>query len=200
MKREKIGLIGGSYYDVMPASNWHPDILTSRLGPSYTELDMTLLVRALDEVTNAEVSGLLRRLKNSGMRVFEGENSLDVIRMSARVSLAIERLQERYGLTGVAVNCYGGPDPEGYTGVLGCCGASGCLKAHALGSVIMGCESDVVQCAQQMLFRHLAGKGALHGRPLEGRRGERRTHGRAPAAAPRSSPATRRGSTSRRAR
>lgn len=158
MKREKIGLIGGAYYDVMPASNWHPDILTSRLGPSYTELDMTLLVRAQEEVTNAEVSGLLRRLKNSGMRVFEGENSLDAIRMSARVSLAIERLQERYGLTGVAVNCYGGPDPAGYTGVLGCCGASGCLKAHALGSVIMGCESDVVQCAQQMLFRHIAGK------------------------------------------
>lgn len=157
MKREKIGLIGGSYYDVMPASNWHPDVLTSRLGPSYTELDMSLLVRVLEEVSNAEVSGLVRRLKNSGMRVFEGENSLEAIRMSARVSLAIEKLQERNGLTGVAVNCYGGPDPAGYTGVLGCCGASGCLKAHAFGSVVMGCESDVVQCAQQMMFRHLLG-------------------------------------------
>lgn len=158
MKREKIGLIGGSYYDVMPASNWHPDVLTSRLGPAYVEVDISLLERALEEVTNAEVAGLVRRLKNSGMRVFEGENSLEAIRMSARASLAIERLQERYGLTGAAVNCYGGPDPAGYTGVLGCCGASGCLKAHALGSVVMGCESDVVQCAQQMMFRHLVGK------------------------------------------
>jgi L-fucose isomerase-like protein len=158
MKREKIGLIGGSYYDVMPASNWHPDILTNRLGPSYAEVEISLLERACESVTNAEVAGLVRRLKNTGMRVFEGEQSLEAIRMSARVSLAIEKLQRRFSLTGVALNCYGGPDPEGYTGVLGRCGASGCLKAHALGSAVMGCESDVVQCAQQMLFRHLVGR------------------------------------------
>lgn len=158
MRREKIGLIGGSYYDVMPASNWHPDTLTSRLGPAYAEIDMSQLTRELDDVGNAEVSGLVRRLGNAGMKMPADEGSLEVIRRSARVSLAIERLQRKYHLTGVAVNCYGGPDPEGYTGLLGCCGASGCLKAHALGSVVMGCESDVIQCAQQMLFKHLVGK------------------------------------------
>jgi hypothetical protein len=42
MKREKIGLVGGAYYDVMPASNWHPDVLTHRLGPSYVEIDLSL--------------------------------------------------------------------------------------------------------------------------------------------------------------
>jgi len=157
MRREKIGLIGGSYYDVMPASNWHPDVLTNRLGPAYMEADISLLERELEGVTNAEVSGLLRRLKNSGVRLPDDEGSLEVIGKSARVSLAIERLQQKFSLTGVAVNCYGGPDPGGYTGVLGRCGASGCLKAHAVGSVVMGCESDVVQCAQQMLFRHLIG-------------------------------------------
>ena len=157
MKREKIGLIGGSYYEVMPASNWHPDVLTSRIGPAYTEADISLLVRAQEEVKNAEVTGLMRRLSNSGMRLPSDEKSLEVIKASARVSLAVERLQEKYSLTGVALNCYGGPDPGGYTGVLGCCSASGCLKAHATGSIVMGCESDVVQCAQQMLFRHLLG-------------------------------------------
>lgn len=157
MRREKIGLIGGSYYDVMPASTWHPDVLTAQLGPSYMEADMSLLERALELVTNAEVGTLVRRLRNSGMAVAGDGESLEVIKKSARVSLAIEKLQEQFGLTGAAVNCYGGPDPEGYTGVLGYCGASGCLKAHAVGSLVMGCESDVVQCAQQMVFRHLMG-------------------------------------------
>lgn len=157
MRREKIGLIGGSYYEVMPASNWHPDTLTSRLGPSYTEIDMSLLVRELDQVSAAQINGLVRRLAGAGMKLPGDEASLDVVKRSARVSLAVERLQERFALTGVAMNCYGGPDPEGYTGVLGCCGASGCLKGHALGSVVVGCESDVVQTAQQMMFRHLVG-------------------------------------------
>ncbi len=157
MRREKIGLIGGSYYEVMPASNWHPDTLTSRLGPSYTEIDMSLLVRELDNVSGAEITGLVRRLTNAAMKLPDDEASLDVVKQSARVALAVEHLQERFALTGVAMNCYGGPDPEGYTGVLGCCGASGCLKGHALGSVVIGCESDVVQTAQQMMFRHLLG-------------------------------------------
>lgn len=157
MKREKIGLIGGSYYDVMPASNWHPDVMTNRLGPSYVEIDMSMLVRAQQEVTNAEVSRLVGQLKKSGMNVEEDEKSMETIRKSARASLAVEKLQERNGLTGVAMNCYGGPDPEGYTGVLGQCGASACLKGHALGSCVIGCESDVIQCAQQMMFRHLVG-------------------------------------------
>jgi hypothetical protein len=158
MKREKIGLIGGSYYDVMPASNWHPDVLTHRLGPSYVEADISLLEEACERVAPGQVTALVRRLKASGMNVSEDEASIDVIRASARVALGIERLQEELGLTGVAINCYGGPDPEGYTGVLGRCGASGCLKGHALGSVIIGCESDVVECAQQMMFRHLLGR------------------------------------------
>ena len=158
MKREKIGLIGGSYYDVMPASNWHPDVLTASLGPSYAELDISLLERECESVTAAEISGLVRRLRSAGMRVAEDDGSLSAVKASARVSIAIESLQETYSLTGVAVNCYGWPDPDAYTGVLGRCGASGCLKAHALGSTIIGCESDVVQCAQQMMFRHLVGK------------------------------------------
>lgn len=158
MKREKIGLIGGSYYDVMPASNWHPDTVTSKLGPSYVEADISLLERECESVTNAEVSALMRRLKDSGMRLAGDEESLEDIRSSARVSIAVEKLQKKLGLTGVAINCYGGPDPQGYTGVLGKCGASGCLKGHALGSVVIGCESDVVQCAQQMMFRHLVGR------------------------------------------
>jgi len=157
MKREKIGLIGGCYYEVMPASNWHPDVLTQRLGPAYTEVDMSELVKACDEVTPGQVSGLLRRLKASGMALTEDPEQLEAVKASARVSLGIERLQESLGLTGVAMNCYGGPDPEGYTGVLGGCGASGCLKGHALGSVVIGCESDVVECAQQMMFSHLLG-------------------------------------------
>lgn len=157
MRREKIGLVGGSYYEVMPASNWHSDTLTSRLGPAYAEIDMSLLAREFDAVGNAAVNGLVRRLAGAGMKLPDDEASLEVIRRSARVSVALERLQERFGLTGVAMNCYGGPDPEGYTGVLGCCGASGCLKGHALGSVVVGCESDVVQTAQQMMFRHLLG-------------------------------------------
>jgi len=158
MKREKIGLIGGSYYDVMPASNWHPDVLTHRLGPSYVEADISLLEEACDRVAPGQVTALVRRLKSSGMQVADDEASAQVIRASARVALGIERLQDELGLTGVAINCYGGPDPEGYTGVLGRCGASGCLKGHALGSVIVGCESDVVECAQQMMFRHLLGR------------------------------------------
>jgi hypothetical protein len=158
MKREKIGLVGGAYYDVMPASNWHPDVLTHRLGPSYVEIDLSLLERECEKVTPGQVSGLLRRLSASGMNVTAEEGALDIVRSSARVSLAVERLQDRYGLTGVALNCYGGPDPDGYTGVLGRCGASGCLKGHALGSLIIGCESDVVECAQQMMFKHLLGR------------------------------------------
>ena len=157
MKREKIGLIGGSYYEVMPASNWHPDVLTHKLGPAYVEVDISQLERACDQVTQGQVSGLLRSLKSSGMRLTEDEKALEVVKASARVSLGIEKLQESLGLTGGAINCYGGPDPEGYTGVLGRCGASGCLKGHALGSVVIGCESDVVECAQQMLFKHLMG-------------------------------------------
>jgi len=157
MKREKIGLIGGSYYDVMPASNWHPDTLTHRLGPSYAEIDISLLEQACEQVTPGQVSGLLRSLKASGMKLTEDEQALEVVKASAQASLGIEKLQESMGLTGIAMNCYGGPDPEGYTGVLGRCGASGCLKGHALGSVVVGCESDVVQCAQQMMFRHLLG-------------------------------------------
>jgi hypothetical protein len=158
MKREKIGLIGGSYYDVMPASNWHPDALTNRLGPSYVEADMSLLERECASVTNAEALTLVRRLTGSGMKVADDATSLETIKASARVSVAVEHLQKKLNLTGVALNCYGGADPEGYTGVLGRCGASGCLKAHALSSVVMGCESDVIQCAQQMMFRHLVGK------------------------------------------
>ena len=158
MKREKIGLIGGSYYDVMPASNWHPDTLTSKLGPSYVEADMSLLEEACDRVAPGQVTALVSKLKASGMKVADDEAAAEVIRASARVSLGIERLQEELGLSGVAINCYGGPDPEGYTGVLGRCGASGCLKGHALGSVVVGCESDVVECAQQMLFKHLLGR------------------------------------------
>jgi L-fucose isomerase-like protein len=158
MKREKIGLIGGSYYDVMPASNWHPDVLTNRLGPSYVEADISLLEEACERVAPGQVTALVRKLKSSGMNVAEDDESVEVIRASARVALGIERLQEELGLTGVAINCYGGPDPEGYTGVLGRCGASGCLKGHALGSVVIGCESDVVECAQQMMFRNLLGR------------------------------------------
>lgn len=157
MRREKIGLIGGSYYEVMPASNWHPDMLTSRLGPSYAEVDMSMLLRATEEVTPSQVGALVRRLRDLGMSLPSEDKEVEVVRASARVSLAIERLQERLRLSGVAINCYGGPDPGGYTGVLGCCGASGCLKAHALGTAVVGCESDVVQCAQQMMFRHLVG-------------------------------------------
>jgi len=41
---------------------------------------------------------------------------------------------------------------------LGNCRASACLKGHALSSVIIGCESDVVMTIQQMLFRHLTGR------------------------------------------
>lgn len=165
MRREKIGLIGGSYYDVMPASNWHPDVLTHRLGPSYVEIDMSLLMEAVDRVAPGQVTALVRRLNSVGMDVTEGEKDLEAVRASARVSLGIERLQEEFGLTGVAVNCYGGPDPDGYTGVLGRCGASGCLKGHALSSVIIGCESDVVQCAQQMMFKHLLGSIPCMGDP-----------------------------------
>jgi hypothetical protein len=158
MKREKLGLIGGSYYDVMPASNWHPDVLTGRLGPSYVEVDISLLEEAAGRVATGQVTELVRKLKDSGMRLAEDEAALETIRASARVSLGIERIQEELGLTGVAINCYGGPDPEKYTGVLGRCGASGCLKGHATGSVIIGCESDVVECAQQMIFKHLLGR------------------------------------------
>src|SRR5450830_1782414 len=86
MKREKIGLIGGSYYDVMPASNWHPDTLTRRLGPSYAEIDISLLEQACEQVTPGQVSGLLRRLKASGMRLTEDEQALQVVKASARVS------------------------------------------------------------------------------------------------------------------
>lgn len=158
MKREKIGLVGGSYYDVMPASNWHPDTLTSRLGPSYVEVDISQLEEAVGRVTPGQVSALAGELKSSGISVAGDQASVGAIKASARVSLGVERLQEEYGLTGVALNCYGGPDPGRYTGVLGRCGASGCLKGHALGSVVIGCESDVVQCAQQALFKHLLGK------------------------------------------
>lgn len=157
MKKEKIGLVGGCYYDVMPASNWHPDIMTNRLGPSYVEIDMSLLQRAQGTVTKAETNALTAKLKSSGMRVAGDERSQEVIWKSAQAALAVEKLQVQYGLTGVAMNCYGGPDPEGYTGVLGYCGASACLKGHALGSCVIGCESDVIQCAQQMIFRHLVG-------------------------------------------
>lgn len=158
MKREKIGLIGGSYYDVMPASNWHPDVLTHRLGPSYVEIDISLLDEAVGRVAPGQVTELVNRLKSAGMEVTEDAVGHEAVRASARVSLGIERLQEELGLTGVAINCYGGPDPDKYTGVLGRCGASGCLKGHALGSVVVGCESDVVQCAQQMIFKHLLGR------------------------------------------
>ncbi|HOX27663.1 MAG TPA: hypothetical protein PLQ76_00765 [bacterium] len=157
MKREKIGLVGGCYYDVMPASNWHPDTMTNRLGPSYVEIDMSLLGRAFKQVTDAETASLIREFGKKGMRIAGDAKSLKSIKMSARASLALEKLQEKFGLTGIAVNCYGGPDPEGYTGIMGCCGASGCLKGHALGSVVVGCESDVIQTAQQMIFRHLFG-------------------------------------------
>ncbi|MHB8896073.1 MAG: hypothetical protein ACYC99_12980 [Candidatus Geothermincolia bacterium] len=158
LKREKIGLIGGSYYDVMPASNWHADTLTHRLGPSYVEIDMSLLQEAVERVAPGQVTALVRRLTALGMHVTQDSVGLDAVRASARVSLGVERLQEEFGLTGVAMNCYGGPDPDKYTGVLGRCGASGCLIGHALGSVVIGCESDVVQCAQQMLFKHLLGR------------------------------------------
>ncbi|MFA6448927.1 MAG: hypothetical protein WCX65_05660 [bacterium] len=157
MKREKIGLVGGAYYDVMPASNWHPDTMTSRLGPSYTEIDMSLLVRETKKVPEADAKALVKQLESAGMKVAKDAKSMKKILASARVSLALESLQKQWGLTGAAVNCYGGPDPEGYTGALGCCGASGCLKGHALGSLVIGCESDVIQTAQQMLFRHLLG-------------------------------------------
>ena len=157
MKREKIGLVGGAYYDVMPASNWHPDTLTNRLGPSYTEIDMSMLVRETKNTTDAEADALLRTLKKTGMTIASDANSQKTLRMSAKASIGIEKLQQKWGLTGAAINCYGGPDPEAYTGVLGYCGASGCLKGHALNSIVIGCESDVVQCAQQMLFRHLLG-------------------------------------------
>ena len=76
MKREKIGLIGGSYYEVMPASNWHPDVLTSRLGPSYTETRHVAARARAGGGDNAEVNGLVRRLENAGMRVSEGDESL----------------------------------------------------------------------------------------------------------------------------
>jgi len=56
MKREKIGLIGGCYYDVMPASNWHPDTLTGKLGPSYVEADISLLEEACDRVAPGQVT------------------------------------------------------------------------------------------------------------------------------------------------
>jgi hypothetical protein len=99
----------------------------------------------------------VKQLESAGMKVAKDAKSMNTILASARVSLALESLQKQWGLTGAAINCYGGSDPEGYTGVLGYCGASGCLKGHALGSLVIGCESDVIQTAQQMLFRHLLG-------------------------------------------
>ncbi len=157
MKHEKIGLIGGSNYDGMPAGNWHPDVLTSKLGPSYMEIDITVLERALESVRPVEAGALVRRLSNAGMKLPDEDRSMDIIRESARVSLAVENLQNRFGLTGVAINCYGSTDPGVFGGVLGCCGANACLKAHALGTVVIGCEADVVLTAQQLIFKHLVG-------------------------------------------
>jgi len=158
MRREKIGLVGGAYTEVMPASNWHPDILTSRLGPQYVDLSMTELIKLHKGVKENEIDELIQELKEKGFRIDEDEKSLSKIRKAAAASLALEKLQIRENLTGVAINCYGGSDPERYTGILGNLGTNACLKGHALSSVIIGCESDVVQTAQQMIFRHLVDK------------------------------------------
>ena len=155
MRREKIGLVGGAYTEVMPASNWHPDILTSKLGPQYVDISIAELVKSHRGVKKNEIDEVIQELKEKGFQVDEDKDSLSKIRQAAAASLALEKLQKKENLTGVAINCYGGPDPEGYTGILGNLGANACLKGHALGSVIIGCESDVVQTAQQMIFRHM---------------------------------------------
>ena len=154
MKREKIGLVGGAY-EVMPASNWHPDILTSKLGPQYTDLSITELIKFHKNVKANEINELIKELKGKGFQIDEDEDSLSKIRRALAASLALEKLQIKENLTGIAINCYGGADLEGYTGILGNLGANACLKGHALSSVIIGCESDVVNTAQQMIFRHL---------------------------------------------
>jgi hypothetical protein len=119
------------------------------------EIDITVLERALENVRPVEAGALVRRLSNAGMKLPDEDRSMDIIRESARVSLAVENLQNRFGLTGVALNCYGSTDPGVFGGVLGCCGANACLKAHALGTVVIGCEADVVLTAQQLIFKHL---------------------------------------------
>ncbi len=45
MRREKIGVVGGAYAEVMPVSNWHPDILTAKLGPQCIDLSITELIK-----------------------------------------------------------------------------------------------------------------------------------------------------------
>ena len=155
MKQEKIGLIGNSYIKAMPASNWHPDILTSKLGPRFADISITRLLQECDNCKECEVDDLLVELKQAGISMASDDSSTEANRKAARVSVALEKIQVEEGLTGIAMNCYGGSDPQGYTGLLGLCGANGCLKGHACDSVIVGCESDVIQTAQQMMFRHL---------------------------------------------
>lgn len=105
MKREKIGLVGGAY-EVMPASNWHPDILTSKLGPQYTDLSITELIEFHKNVKANEINELIKELKGKGFQIDEDEDSLSKIRRALAASLALEKLQIKENLTGIAVPIY----------------------------------------------------------------------------------------------
>lgn len=144
MREAKIGEIGG-LYPVLVASKYHEDILTKKMGPKVTHISIGETRSFLQSVDERELDEAVADISKR----FRVNTDRETFRKAVRFHLALKEIARKYGLSGIAVNCYGELIREFES--------TSCL-GFVDESYVIGCEGDVVALSMLLLSKYLTGK------------------------------------------
>ncbi len=145
LRRARIGQIGALQYSNV-ASNYDRYVLRDRLGPEIVQISINELTVSFNKITDEEVN----REFGDISRRFPVEIDEADLKKAIKLHLAIKRLYEGYGLSGVTLECY---TELGRTFCTNPC-------LGFIENMVIGCEGDVVQCVASLLVKYLTGKAA----------------------------------------
>ncbi|MEM2936491.1 MAG: hypothetical protein QW231_04875 [Candidatus Bathyarchaeia archaeon] len=103
LREAKIGKIGGLQGGAYVSGNFNKEALHERFGVEVVDIRVREVMDAFEEVGEEQVEGALKEWRRRFQHIEAGEQDL---RRATRLSLALKRLFERYGLSALALDLY----------------------------------------------------------------------------------------------
>ncbi|MHB0875788.1 MAG: hypothetical protein ACYC5O_07065 [Anaerolineae bacterium] len=153
LSESRIGLFGYTGMGMYTGTFDHVS-LRAKIGPETHQLDQYLIIRRMDEVTDAAVAPVVERLKRDfalGPGVTDAE-----LEKAARMTLALEALADEHKLDAVNVKChYELSEVYGFTP---------CLPLSLISEKLTAtCEGDMMAATTQLMLHHLTDKQTVYG-------------------------------------
>lgn len=154
LREARIGVLGG----IMPnlvASNYHPDVIRSRLGPQLVRLLFHELKEHLGE--SAKDSPIVQKACVELVEdpAFDVKASQTLLERGMSFHLALRAMAARYGLNAVVLDCFSELIPM--------FGINPCLGFIDGEGYLIGCEGDVVMTVHSLILRTLTGEDSFIG-------------------------------------